>query len=129
MVYNWESDAVDAVVVTDGSRVLGLGDLGIGGLGISIGKLDLYVAAGGFHPRRVLPIVLDVGTNNEKLLNDPRYLGIKDRRMEGEEYYALIDEFMAAIKLRWPRALVQFEDFQSKYAIKLLQRSIIICSH
>merc|ERR1719412_717720 len=122
MVYNWESDQVDAVVVTDGSRVLGLGDLGIGGLGISIGKLDLYVAAGGFHPRRVLPVVLDVGTNNQKLLNDPRYLGIKENRMEGEEYIPLIDEFMAAVKLRWPRALVQFEDFQSKYAIKLLQR-------
>merc|ERR1719242_2719057 len=122
MVYNWEHDEVDAVVVTDGSRVLGLGDLGIGGLGISIGKLDLYVAAGGFHPRRVLPVVLDVGTNNQKLLKDPRYLGIKENRMEGEEYYALIDEFMAAIKLRWPTALVQFEDFQSKYAIKLLQR-------
>jgi len=122
MVYNWEGDQVDAVVVTDGSRVLGLGDLGVGGLGISIGKLDLYVAAGGFHPRRVLPVVLDVGTNNEKLRADPRYLGIKERRIEGNEYFELIDEFMAAIKLRWPRALVQFEDFQSKYAIKLLQR-------
>ena len=69
-----------------------------------------------------MPVVLDVGTNNEKLLKDPRYLGIKEGRMEGEEYLALIDEFMAAVKLRWPRALVQFEDFQSKYAIKLLQR-------
>ena len=72
MVYNWESDQVDAVVVTDGSRVLGLGDLGIGGLGISIGKLDLYVAAGGFHPKRVLPVVLDIGTSNQALLEDPR---------------------------------------------------------
>merc|ERR1711892_1337993 len=122
MVYNWESDQVDAVVVTDGSRVLGLGDLGVGGLGISIGKLDLYVAAGGFHPRRVLPVALDVGTNNEKLRSDPRYLGIKERRIEGDAYFEMIDEFMAAIKLRWPRALIQFEDFQSKYAIKLLQR-------
>jgi len=122
MVYNWESDEVDAVVVTDGSRVLGLGDLGIGGLGISIGKLDLYVAAGGFHPRRVLPCVIDVGTMNQKLVNDPRYLGLKTPRLEGEEYYELIDEFMAAIKLRWPRALIQFEDFQSKHAIKLLMR-------
>lgn len=122
MVYNWDSDQVDAVVVTDGSRVLGLGDLGIGGLGISIGKLDLYVAAGGFHPRRVLPIVLDVGTNNMSLRNDPRYLGMREPRLEGEEYFGLIDEFMAAIKLRWPRALVQFEDFQSKHAIKLLMR-------
>jgi len=122
MVYNWESDQVDAVVVTDGSRVLGLGDLGIGGLGISIGKLDLYVAAGGFHPKRVLPVVLDVGTNNETLRNDPRYLGMREARLEGDDYYSLIDEFMAAIKLRWPTALVQFEDFQSKHAIKLLMR-------
>ena len=72
--------------------------------------------------RRVLPVVLDVGTNNEKLLADPRYLGIRKNRLEGDEYYSLIDEFMAAIKLRWPKALVQFEDFQSKYAIKLLMR-------
>jgi len=122
MVYNWDSDEVDAVVVTDGSRVLGLGDLGIGGLGISIGKLDLYVAAGGFHPRRVLPVVIDVGTNNPKMKADPRYLGDREDRLEGDEYYSLIDEFMAAIKLRWPRALVQFEDFQSKHAVNLLAR-------
>jgi len=122
MVYNWDSDEVDAVVVTDGSRVLGLGDLGIGGLGISIGKLDLYVAAGGFHPRRVLPCVIDVGTNNSKLKGDPRYLGDREDRLEGEEYYSLIDEFMAAVKLRWPRALIQFEDFQSKHAVHLLAR-------
>ena len=122
MVYNWESEEVDAVVVTDGSRVLGLGDLGIGGLGISIGKLDLYVAAGGFHPKRVLPCVLDVGTNNPKLKRDPRYLGDREDRLEGEDYYSLVDEFMAAVKLRWPRALVQFEDFQSKHAVKLLAR-------
>jgi len=122
MVYNWDSDEVDAVVVTDGSRVLGLGDLGMGGLGISIGKLDLYVAAGGFHPRRVLPCVIDVGTNNQKLRADPRYLGDREDRLEGDEYYELIDEFMAAIKLRWPRALIQFEDFQSKHAVHLLAR-------
>jgi len=122
MVYNWDHDEVDAVVITDGSRVLGLGDLGLGGLGISIGKLDLYVAAGGFHPRRVLPCVMDVGTNNPKLKSDPRYLGDREDRLEGDEYYELIDEFMAAIKLRWPRALIQFEDFQSKHAVKLLAR-------
>ncbi|XP_059097356.1 uncharacterized protein LOC131891736 isoform X1 [Tigriopus californicus] len=122
MVYNWESDEVDAVVITDGSRILGLGDLGLGGLGISIGKLDLYVAAGGFHPRRVLPVVLDIGTNNQKLLNDPNYLGLKQPRIDGEEYYAIMDELMAAIKLRWPRALIQHEDFQSKHAVNLLKR-------
>jgi len=122
MVYNWEHDDVDAIVVTDGSRVLGLGDLGIGGLGISIGKLDLYVAAGGFHPRRVLPVVLDLGTNNEKLLQDKRYLGLKEPRLDGEEYYEFVDEFMAAVKLRWPRALIQHEDFQTKHAVNLLKR-------
>jgi len=122
MVYNWDSDDVDAVVVTDGSRVLGLGDLGVGGLAISMGKLDLYVAAGGFHPRRVLPVVIDVGTDNPKLKADPRYLGDRADRLDGDEYYSLIDEFMAAIKLRWPRALIQFEDFQSKHAVKLLAR-------
>ncbi|CAB4057405.1 E1.1.1.39 [Lepeophtheirus salmonis] len=105
-----------------GIRILGLGDLGIGGLSISVGKLDLYVAAGGFHPRRVLPVVLDVGTNNDKLINDPRYLGIKRARLEGEQYYELMDELMAALRLRWPKALIQHEDFRSSYAVNLLKR-------
>jgi len=122
MVYNWEHDDVDAVVITDGSRILGLGDLGLGGLGISVGKLDLYVAAGGFHPKRVLPCVLDVGTNNQKLIDDPRYLGLKQPRVEGQEYYELMDELMAALHLRWPRALIQHEDFQTKHAVNLLKR-------
>jgi len=122
MMFNWDTTKVDAIVVTDGSRVLGLGDLGIGGLGISIGKLDLYVAAGGFHPRRILPVVIDVGTNNERLLNDPYYMGLKTPRVDGWEYYSLIDEFMAAANLRWPNVLIQFEDFQTKHALKLLKR-------
>jgi len=122
MVYNWEHDEVDAVVVTDGSRVLGLGDQGIGGLAISIGKLDLYVAAGGFHPKRVLPCVLDVGTNNQILKNDPTYLGDRQDRLRGSEYDDLVDEFMAAVHLRWPRALIQFEDFESSQALRLLKR-------
>nr|AIR93777.1 NAD-malic enzyme alpha subunit [Kalanchoe fedtschenkoi] len=122
MVYNWPADQVDMIVVTDGSRVLGLGDLGVQGIGISIGKLDLYVAAAGINPQRVLPVMIDVGTNNEKLLNDPLYLGLPQRRLDGDEYIAIIDEFMEAVFTRWPNVIVQFEDFQSKWASKLLQR-------
>ncbi|GMN62007.1 hypothetical protein TIFTF001_031108 [Ficus carica] len=122
MVYNWPADQVDMIVVTDGSRILGLGDLGVQGIGIAIGKLDLYVAAAGINPQRVLPVMIDVGTNNEKLLKDPLYLGLQRHRFEGEEYLAVIDEFMEAVFTRWPHVIVQFEDFQSKWAFKLLQR-------
>ncbi|KAI9080601.1 hypothetical protein K1719_037462 [Acacia pycnantha] len=122
MVYNWPADQVDMIVVTDGSRILGLGDLGVQGIGIAIGKLDLYVAAAGINPQRVLPVMIDVGTNNEKLLKDPLYLGLQQHRLEGDEYLAVIDEFMQAVFTRWPHVIVQFEDFQSKWAFKLLQR-------
>ncbi|KAK1393778.1 Malic enzyme [Heracleum sosnowskyi] len=122
MVYNWPADQVDMIVVTDGSRILGLGDLGVQGIGISIGKLDLYVAAAGINPQRVLPVMIDVGTNNEKLLKDPLYLGLQEHRLEGDEYIEVIDEFMEAVFTRWPHVIVQFEDFQSKWAFKLLQR-------
>lgn len=122
MVYNWPADQVDMIVVTDGSRILGLGDLGVQGIGIAIGKLDLYVAAAGINPQRVLPVMIDVGTNNEKLLKDPLYLGLQEHRLEGDEYLAVIDEFMEAVFTRWPHVIVQFEDFQSKWAFKLLQR-------
>ncbi|KAK1559906.1 hypothetical protein Q3G72_019833 [Acer saccharum] len=122
MVYNWPADQVDMIVVTDGSRILGLGDLGVQGIGISIGKLDLYVAAAGINPQRVLPVMIDVGTNNEKLLKDPMYLGLQDQRLDGDEYVAIVDEFMEAVFTRWPHVIVQFEDFQSKWAFKLLQR-------
>ncbi|KAF3772584.1 NAD-dependent malic enzyme 1 [Nymphaea thermarum] len=118
MVYNWPAEQVDMIVVTDGSRILGLGDLGVHGIGIAIGKLDLYVAAAGINPQRVLPVMIDVGTNNEKLLHDPMYLGLQQHRLEGEEYLSVIDEFMDAVFTRWP----QFEDFQTKWASKLLQR-------
>ncbi|XP_042505148.1 NAD-dependent malic enzyme 62 kDa isoform, mitochondrial-like isoform X3 [Macadamia integrifolia] len=113
---------VDMIVVTDGSRILGLGDLGVQGIGISIGKLDLYVAAAGINPQRVLPAMIDVGTNNEKLLTDPLYLGLQEHRLDGEEYLSVIDEFMEAVFTRWPHVIVQFEDFQSKWAFMLLQR-------
>ncbi|XP_049377327.1 NAD-dependent malic enzyme 62 kDa isoform, mitochondrial [Solanum stenotomum] len=122
MVYNWPADQVDMIVVTDGSRILGLGDLGIQGIGIAIGKLDLYVAAAGINPQRVLPVMIDVGTDNENLLKDPLYLGLQDHRLDGEEYIEVIDEFMEAVFTRWPHVIVQFEDFQSKWAFKLLQR-------
>ncbi|CAN6298875.1 unnamed protein product [Urochloa humidicola] len=122
MVYNWPADKVDMIVVTDGSRILGLGDLGVQGIGIPIGKLDLYVAAAGINPQRVLPVMLDVGTNNEKLLEDKLYLGLRQRRLEGEEYLAIVDEFMEAVRARWPKAVVQFEDFQMKWAFETLER-------
>ncbi|XP_022974758.1 NAD-dependent malic enzyme 1, mitochondrial-like isoform X2 [Cucurbita maxima] len=122
MVYNWPAEQVDMIVVTDGSRILGLGDLGVHGIGIAIGKLDIYVAAAGINPQRVLPVMIDVGTNNEELLKNPLYLGLQEHRLDGDEYLAVIDEFMEAVFTRWPHVIVQFEDFQSKWAFKLLQR-------
>lgn len=122
MVWNWPAPELDVIVVTDGSRILGLGDLGCHGMGIPIGKLSLYVAGGGIHPARTLPITLDMGTNNEQLLNDPFYLGRTHRRLTGEQYFNLVDEFMNAVYLRWPNVLVQFEDFDNSTAMALLQK-------
>ncbi|KAJ4952757.1 hypothetical protein NE237_029589 [Protea cynaroides] len=122
MIYNWPAPQVDMIVLTDGSRILGLGDLGVQGIGIPIGKLDIYVAAAGINPQRILPVMLDVGTNNEKLLHDQLYLGLRQPRLEGEEYLSIVDEFMEAVHRRWPKAIVQFEDFQMKWAFETLQR-------
>ncbi|KDP28665.1 hypothetical protein JCGZ_14436 [Jatropha curcas] len=122
MIYNWPSEQVDMIVLTDGSRILGLGDLGVQGIGIPIGKLDMYVAAAGINPQRILPVMLDVGTNNQKLLEDRLYLGLRQPRLEGEEYLSIVDEFMEAVFTRWPKAIVQFEDFQMKWAFETLQR-------
>ncbi|XP_015901717.1 NAD-dependent malic enzyme 2, mitochondrial isoform X2 [Ziziphus jujuba] len=122
MIYNWPAEQVDMIVLTDGSRILGLGDLGVQGIGIPIGKLDIYVAAAGINPQRILPVMLDVGTNNQRLLEDRLYLGLRQPRLEGEEYLSIVDEFMEAVHRRWPKAIVQFEDFQMKWAFETLQR-------
>jgi len=113
---------VKVIVVTDGERVLGLGDQGIGGMGISIGKLSLYTACGGISPAYTLPVMLDVGTNNEKLLNDPMYMGLRQKRVEPAEYNEFIDLFIQAVKRRWPEAIIQFEDFAQPNAMPILQR-------
>jgi len=129
MVYNWPEKDVHVIVVTDGSRILGLGDLGCNGMGIPIGKLSLYCAAGGIAPHRVLPVVIDVGTDNEELLNDKFYLGVQKPRLQGSKYYHLVDEFIQAVRHRWPNVLIQFEDFSSDKAQKLLNkyRDDILC--
>lgn len=113
---------IDVVVVTDGERVLGLGDLGIGGMGIPVGKLALYTAGGGLDPSRTLPVMLDVGTDNEALLSDPLYLGWRHQRVRGEEYDELVDAFVAAIRTRFPDVLLQWEDFAQLHANRLLAR-------
>lgn len=115
-------DRVKVIVVTDGERVLGLGDQGIGGMGITIGKLSLYTACGGISPAYTLPITLDVGTNNQKLLDDPMYMGRRHPRIDGEEYSAFIDQFIDSVHDRWPNALIQFEDFAQPNAMPILKR-------
>ena len=113
---------IEVIVVTDGERVLGLGDQGIGGMGICIGKLALYTAVGGIAPNKTLPITLDCGTNNQQLLDDPAYLGWRHKRIDDSEYYAFVDSFIQALKRRWPKALLQFEDFAIHHATPLLDK-------
>jgi len=119
---NWPSPEVDIIVISDGSRILGLGDLGANGMGIPIGKLVLYVIGAGLHPNRTLPILLDVGTDNDELLNDPLYLGLTHRRVHGDEFYEIVDEFVTAATERWPNVLIQWEDFTNDKAFPLLNR-------
>jgi len=119
---NWPQQEVNIIVVTDGSRILGLGDLGVNGMGIPIGKLSLYVAGSGFHPSGCLPVTFDFGTNNEKFLNDEEYLGRREKRIKGEAYLEIVDEFMEAVTDKWPEVIVQFEDFSNDHAFLLLDR-------
>lgn len=122
MLNNASRQNVKVIVVTDGERILGLGDQGIGGMGIPIGKLALYTACGGISPAYTLPVVLDVGTNNPQRLSDPMYMGWRHTRISGQEYDKFVDEFIQAVKQRWPDALIQFEDFAQKNAMPLLER-------
>ncbi|MEO1576955.1 MAG: oxaloacetate-decarboxylating malate dehydrogenase, partial [Pseudomonadota bacterium] len=119
---NWPHKDVRVVVVTDGERILGLGDLGANGMGIPIGKLALYTACAGIHPDQCLPVMLDVGTENEELREQALYLGMRESRLRGNAYQGLVDEFMEAIADAYPEALVQFEDFSTPNAIGLLAR-------
>jgi malate dehydrogenase (oxaloacetate-decarboxylating) len=115
-------DSVKCIVVSDGERILGLGDQGAGGMGIPIGKMALYTALGGIHPENCLPILLDVGTDNEDRLKDPIYIGWRHHRVRGQEYDAFVDAFVNSVKKRWPHVLLQWEDFAGSNAARFLAR-------
>jgi malate dehydrogenase (oxaloacetate-decarboxylating) len=122
LLRNRPNPNVDVIVVTDGERILGIGDQGVGGLGIPIGKLSLYTLIGGIRPQRTLPIVLDVGTNNTERLNDPEYLGWRHERITGDDYFAFIEQFVEAVKQELPETCLQWEDFANPHARPILER-------
>ncbi|KAL7068199.1 putative NADP-dependent malic enzyme [Cryptosporidium serpentis] len=118
----WPQDDVEVIVLTDGGRILGLGDLGINGMPIPMGKLSLYVSLGGINPNKTLPIVLDIGSNSNSILESPNYIGLHESRLKDEEYFLIMDELVSAIFSKWPKVVLQWEDVTTTRAIDLLEK-------